>query len=329
MAAHVCHIALMPTVLAIAALPHLISAATIPANLLERVMSEPLAEGRDEVIYLICTHPRVSLGQNVDVRGWRNVYRAEGAIGGPFTYDMETPWARVRFPKGVRPSALGWAVIDPLLETIEGLLPDASFDPDKDPEGVDGRHRQELLPWIFDRHLETAHDIEVDRGEVQGGQIDFRLAYIGKAGRAALRRASGPHHKLPRILQRTLLYHPHQLVYVLPCDIRAATYQSDDPRPSVPMLLLVDAVKQIGIPRSVLISAAEEALIAAVGAPENERSTRVRRFPHSDAGERLAGMGIDEMMLGFFGMPESVTLRGDERSIDRRSQAIRFGLGNP
>ena len=44
------------------------------------------------------------------------------------------------------------------------------------------------------------------------------------------------------------------------------------------MLRLADAVAQIGVPRNVLISAAEEALIAVVGAPENERSTGLRRF---------------------------------------------------
>src|SRR4051794_19500939 len=107
------------TTLVIGLLPHLIPAGTFPAGMLERAMSEPLAEGRDEVIYLICTHRRLVVGQRVDERGFHAVYRAHGSLGGPFGYDFETPFARVRFPEGVRPSALGWAVLDPLLESVE------------------------------------------------------------------------------------------------------------------------------------------------------------------------------------------------------------------
>jgi hypothetical protein len=289
-------------------------------------MTEPLAAGRDEVIYLICTHPRVALGANVDDDGWRNVYCADGGIGGPFEYVVETPWARVRFPEGVRPSVLGWAVLDPMLETVEGLLRDPLWDPSRDPEGEDGRHRHELMPWIFDRHGEMARQLEVDRGEVQGGEINFRLEYIGKAGQEALRRASGPHHKMPLILGRTLLYDPHKLVYVLPCDIRAATYEPGPSAPLVEVLPLPEAVPQTGLSRDVLTAAAEEALIAAVGAPENRRNTRARRFPQSDAGEQLAAMGIEHMVLGFAGIPERVTIRGERESIGHESRGIEFQL---
>jgi hypothetical protein len=314
----------MAPTLVLSVWPHLISAATIAAGLLDRAMSEPLAHGRDEVLYLICTHPRVVVGQVVDRDGWSRVYRAEGPIGGPFTYDMEKPWARIRLPAGVRISALGWALLDPLLEDAEGLVPDASFDPSRDPEGVDGRHRQELLPWIFDRCFETSSDNEPCRGEVRDAKIEFRVEYIGKAGRDALRRASGPHHKMPLILQRTLLYSPDRLVYVLPCDIRAARYEPDLADTSVPVLPLDEAVQQTRVPRHVLISAAEEALIATLGAPYNERNTAVRRFPSSDAGSRLREMGFAEMILGFFGLPERVTVRGQLASVSRSSQAVRF-----
>jgi hypothetical protein len=173
-----------------------------------------------------------------------------------------------------------------LVESVEGLAPDSSFDPARDPEGEDGRHRNELLPWIFDRR-----ELDVDRGTVEGGQIDFRLEYIGKAGQEALRRASGPHHKMPLILARTLMYEPERLVYVLPCDIRAATYEPDPNLPTVSVPPLAEAVERTGLPRDLIIGAAEEALIAAVGARENRRNAGPRQFPRSDAGDRLCRNG--------------------------------------
>ena len=288
-------------------------------------MTEPLAEGRDEVIYLICTHGRVALGQRAD-DGRHNVYPARGGIGGPFSYDMDACWARVRFPEGVRPSALGWAVLDPLLESVEGLEPDGRFDPLLDPEGDAGRHRQELLPWIFDRHLELGDELEVDRGDVEGGEINFRLMYIGKAGQEALRRASGPHHKVPLILARTLAYHPHLLVYSLPCEIRAAVYDEPSDTPSIELLRLADTGLLATVPRELLISAAEEALIAAVGASENRRNTGARRFPRSDAGDRLAAIGVERVILGFTGIPPRTSIRGEHMTIDRASGAINFDL---
>ncbi len=310
--------------LIIGLLPHLIPASTVPAGLLERAMTEPLAEGRDEVIYLICTHPRVALGQERE-DGRHNVCSARGGIGGPFEYDTDSRWARVRFPASVRPSALGWAVLDPLLESVEGLVPDAEFDPSLDPEGDDGRHRQELLPWIFDRHLEAGRDLEVDRGDVEGGEIKFELVYIGKAGQDALRRASGPHHKVPLILAQTLVYDPHRLVYSLPCEIRAAIVsETQDPR--VDLLRLDDAALQAAVPRELLIAAAEEALIASVGAPHNRRNTGARRFPRSDAGDRLDAIGVERVLLGFTGIPRRTSIRGEHVTIDSGSKAITFDL---
>jgi hypothetical protein len=290
-------------------------------------MTEPLADGRDEVIYMICSHERIAFGQKVDEEGRHAVYAATGGLGGPFDYDMSSPWAHVRFPDEVGPSKLGWAVIDPLLESVEGLVPDTSFDPVTDPEGDVGRHRHELLPWIYDRHLELDKELEVDRGDVQGGEINFVLEYIGKAGNDALLRASGAHHKLSLILARTLAYDPARLVYTLPCNIHALRVESDQARAQIVELArLADAVDQTGIPRELLIAVAEEALIAAVGAWENHRNTRTRLFPQSDAGDRLAAAGIDRVAITFGGIPERMTITGRHRAISRDDNSLDFRL---
>lgn len=310
--------------LAIGLIPHLIPATTIPAGLISRAMTEPLAEGRDEVIYLICSHPRVALGQRVS-DGWREVYAADGGIGGPVCYADDRPWARVRFPEGVRPSALGWAVLDPHLEMVEGLVPDFSFDPSQDPEGVDGRHRQELLPWIYDRHLELGRELETFRGSVEGGDIAFRVEYIGRAGNDALLRATGPHHKMPLILSRMLTYDPHRLVYTLPCSINATVMDSDAGE-SVLVPPLVEAVAQTGLPRDLIIAAAEEVLIAGLGAPENRSNTAARRFPFSKTAEKLCDAGVDQVVVGFLTIPMRVTIRGEHRTFEQGDAAIRREL---
>jgi hypothetical protein len=113
-----------------------------------------------EVLYLVCSHPRIRLGRHLNSDGSRPVYRADGDIGG-FTWKLDEPWAHVSLPTGVEPSALGWAILDPLLESHEGLR-HARFDPERDPEGERGRHRAELLPWIFDRHARYGEDGGVD-----------------------------------------------------------------------------------------------------------------------------------------------------------------------
>lgn len=315
-----------PWTLVIALFPHLISAGTIPADLLDRAMQEPLAGGRDEVIYLICTHRRIALGGREDVAGWRNVYLAEGGIGAPFTYDLKTAWAYVRFPERVQPSALGWAVLDPKLEELEGLVPDASFDPARDPDGAAGRHRQELLGWVFDRHIELNDPSSVDRGEVLGGEILFRVEYIGKAQAGALWRAAGAHHKMPLILQRTLLYTPHRLVYVLPCDIRVARYDPANGDASVSMLPLSQGEVATALSRDTLIAAAEEALIAVLGAPENERNAARRTFPRSSAGDQLRVADVRELIIGFYGLPGRVALQGQRLRVTRQTKAIRLAL---
>lgn len=301
----------------------------MPAGLLERAMSEPLSVGRDEVLYLICSHARVAIGRELNENGHHSAYRAEGAIGGPFKYvQTKPPWATIRFPERVRPSGLGWAVLDPLGEELEGLLPNPSFDPLSDPEGVDGLHRHELLPWIFDRHLELGKSSDADRGTVEGGEIEFRLEYIGKAGEEALRRATGPHHKMPIILGRMLMYEPERLVYVLPCDIRAVRYGPETKDESFELLPLASAAESTGLSRELLISAAEEALIAGLGAPQNQRNTAARQFPSSDAGDQLAAKDIDEFFVGFAGIPERVSIEGTRNRVVNGSRGIKFDLAS-
>ena len=135
---------------------------------------------------------------------------------------------------------MSWAIVDKSSGAVDELDPGA-VDADSDPDGADGGYREELLPWILDRHLELGSPEAGQRGTVEGGAIEFRLEYVGKRGREALRRPAGAHHKLARILGRTLLYEPHRLVYVLPCDLYVAVYDPSqtqfvktDPRPGSP-----------------------------------------------------------------------------------------------
>lgn len=220
-------------------------------------------------------------------------------------------------------------MLDPLLETVEGLVPDPWFDPSRDPEGEDGRHRQELLPWIFDRHLEFGKKLKVDRGTVEGGEIDFQLEYIGQAGKEALQRATGPHHKIPLILSRTLLYEPDRLVYTLPCDIHAGTHEPKSTEPRFKLSVLAEAVAVTGLPRELLIDAAEEALIAAFVPHQNWRNTGARKFPRSDAGDRLVAQGIENMALVFGGIPKGMTIRTEEHSVDHAGRGLKFRLSPP
>ena len=68
---------MLPSQLAIAVLPHLIPAVTLPSGAIERALTEPLADDRDEVIYLVCSHPRVKLG-NASRDGYFPIYAASG-----------------------------------------------------------------------------------------------------------------------------------------------------------------------------------------------------------------------------------------------------------
>lgn len=87
---------------------------------------------------------------------------------------------------------------------------------------------------------------------------------------------------------------------------------------------LSTAEEQMGLPRTLLIAAAEEALIESLGTKYNERNTRGRRFPNSDAGERLFAAGIDEVILSFLPMPQRVSIEGLRGTVSRDSKSFRF-----
>jgi hypothetical protein len=310
--------------MAIAIVPHLIPASTIPSGLIEQALSQPLADGRDEVLYLVCSHPRVSVGlQQAD--GGYPLLLASGRPGGGITWASDAWWGRVDFPSYARPSAIPWAVIDEALDFAEHL-PDIPTDLSEDPDGADGRNRQELLPWIYDRHLERIDPPEMPRGQVEGAPIRLRIEYVGSSGRDALRRPAGAHHKVPTILGRMLLYEPHRLVYLLACEIRIASYDAADARGPIRALRLEEAVAAHGVDRALLISVAEDAAIAAAAAPYNKRNTAQRRFPNSAAGSRLASLGVRRLGLAFYGLPAQTRLSGTERFWASDSPALTFEL---
>lgn len=315
---------MLPNQLAIAVFPHLIPAATIPNGELERALTEPLAEQRDEVVYVICSHRRVVLGPAQPDGGYA-AWIASGHLTGAILWSDSHWWARVRLPKHARPSQVAWAVIDDSLESIEDLPP-IELDVENDPDGAAGQNRQELLAWVYDRHLEQLIEPEHDRGSVDGGRIELRIEYVGSSGSEALRRPAGAHHRVPSILGRMLLYEPHRLVYPLACEARFAFYDQADPERSHRALRLREAVDAFAVERRLLIAAAEDALIAASGAPYNIRNTGRRRFPASAAGEQLAALGVERVLLGMYGLPPRVRLVGQSGSWDFESQAVAWDL---
>jgi hypothetical protein len=313
-----------PNQLAVAIFPHLIPAATIPNGELERALTEPLAEQRDEVVYVICSHRRVVLGPAQPGGGYA-AWIASGHLAGAILWSDSHWWARVRFPEHARPSQVAWAVIDDSLELIEDLPP-IELDVENDPDGAAGRNRQELLAWVYDRHLELWKEPKQDRGSVDGGRIEFRIEYVGSSGSEALRRPAGAHHRVPSILGRMLLYEPHRLVYPLACEARFAFYDDADPERTHPAVRLRDAVEAFGLDRRLLIAIAEDALIAASGAPYNIRNTGRRRFPASAAGGQLASLGVERVRLGMYGLPPRVRLVGPSSSWDFESRAVAWEL---
>lgn len=310
--------------MAIAIVPHLIPASTIPNGMVERALSEPLAADRDEVLYLVCSHARVSVGlQQPD--GTFPLLIASGRPGGGIAWSGDSWWGRATFPPHVRPSAIPWAVLDDALDWAEDLPP-IEFDASEDPDGPLGQNRQELLPWIYDRQLERLQSGSVSRGHVDGAPIDLRIEYVGSSSQDALRRPAGAHHKVPTILGRMLLYEPHRLVYLLACDIRIAAYDASSSERHVKALRLRDAIDQHGVERPVLIAAAEDAMIAAAAAPYNKRNTGRRRFPNSAAATRLSRLGVRRVGLAVYGVPPRVRLRGAQRTWTTDSPALTFDL---
>jgi hypothetical protein len=313
----------LPSQMAIAVLPHLIPSLTIPNGDLERALNEPLAHGRDEVIYLVCSHPRLKLGER-EPDGSYPILLASGLPEGGIEWNTRCWWGRALLPAHARPSRIPWAVLDTALESEEGL-PRVDADFSKDPDGEDGHHRAELLPWVYDRHLELTEPPQVPRGQVDGGRIDLRVEYVGSSGQEALRRPAGAHHRLPTILGRMLLYEPHRLVYLMVCELRVALYDEAGPNP-VSAGRIADVVNRYAIERTLLITAAEDALIAAIAAPYNTRNTGRRRFPASAAGERLRELGVRRVMLGFYGLPDRVRLEGSQLTWTNQSGATVFDI---
>ena len=155
--------------LGVVVVPHLIPAGTLANHDIDRAMEEPLALGRDEVLYMICTHPRLrAVWPDSDIRDF-DVLIARHAGASGIGWDPE-PWAHVAVPEHVRPASVEWAISDSALETVEGLTRNPRAD-----DGA-GAHLQELLGWIFDRHLEDGQELDVNRGTVEGGRLHSRLS---------------------------------------------------------------------------------------------------------------------------------------------------------
>jgi hypothetical protein len=316
--------AVLASHMAIAVFPHLIPAVTIPNGDIERALSEPLAVGRDEVLYLICSHPRVAFGMPQPDATYP-VLIAGGRPGGGIAWTGESWWARVALPRHASPSKIPWAIIDTALDWAERLPPIVA-DFGEDPDGEAAQNRQELLPWIYDRHLELTRPATTPRGRVDGGVISLRIEYVGRSGQDALRRPAGAHHKVPTILGRMLLYEPHHLVYLMACEIRIAIYDPQSAQQEIEALRINQVVDCHDIDRALLIAAAEDALIAAVGAPYNKRNTGLRRFPRSSAGEHLARLGVQRLMLAFYGLPRRVQLIGSTQSWRIDTPAVVYDL---
>jgi hypothetical protein len=116
------------------------------------------------------------------------------------------------------------------------------------------------------------------------------------------------------------------LVYLLACEVRVALFDDAEEGDAIPALRMADVVRTHRVARPVLIAAAEDALIAATGAPFNKRNTARRRFPRSAAGEELGRLGVRRVMLAFWGLPQRVRLSGASAWWDRETRAIAYEI---
>jgi hypothetical protein len=153
---------------------------------------------------------------------------------------------------------------------------------------------------------------------VEGGQLSFAVEYIGKSDFEALRRATGPHHKLPQILNRTMVFTPHLLAYAFPCELRLATYSPDETG-TVEALQFGEALRAFGLPRETIVSAAEEMLIARLGGARNVRGTGTRAFPNSASARALVDLGFTQAGISFGGIPPHMRFCGKHELIDNES----------
>lgn len=263
-------------------------------------MNEPLAQGRDEVIYLICTHPRVK-ALKPESSGRIGVVRAKPSK--PFAADVcwETePFAWLNLPDEASASSIPWCLIDTNLESKDGL-DTSDFNTELDPEAGRGRHRQEILAWMFDRHLDPD---DTDRGSVDGGSLDFELIYVGMTTKEALARADGPHHMVSRILGQTLVFNPHLLVYVFPSTIHMGELGAKEAKS------LEQARSSFGLSRKLAIEVAEEMLISYFSPSRNKRNTVDRVFPNSSSADELRAKGVEKVGFSIDGLPSEFQFRG-------------------
>jgi hypothetical protein len=251
---------------------------------------------------------------------------AAGRPGGGIAWSSNSWWGQATFPSHARTSAIPWAVIDHSLEWEAEGIADIPAAFDDDPDGPEGRNRQELLPWVYDRHLERGNPHQAKRGTVAGAIINLRIEYVGSSGQDALRRPAGAHHKVPTILGRMLLYEPHRLVYLLACTVRIAGFDRAAEADGIVAQTLADFVSDHAVERGVLIAAAEDAMIASAAAPYNKRNTSRRRFPDSAAGRKLAALGVERVVVALHGLPEQVRLSGSSRYWTSETGVLAFQL---
>jgi hypothetical protein len=133
-----------------------------------------------------------------------------------------------------------------------------------------------------------------------------------------LRRATGPHHKLPQILNRTMVFTPHLLVYAFPCELRLAAYSPDETG-TMEALPFKEALRVFDLPRETIVSAAEEMLIARLGGARNVRSTGTGAFPNSASARALVELGFTQAGISIGGIPPHMRFCGKHEVIDNDS----------
>jgi hypothetical protein len=265
--------------LALALEPHFIPMVTFANGEVSLAMTEPLAAGRDEFVYLLCRHPRVRLGAGASSRP---VFRSCAGPGRTIGWESHE-WAKIDL------SALD---CEPSPLSPEFVV---------DAGAPRGTGEADLLGTIYEAHLRQRNP--GIGPAVSGGHMILDVRYVGSSGGPALARASGAHHAVPAALWENLFYTPHAGLNVLTCALQATT-ASDDDEGRLLEIVRRDA-PETAIPRDLLIQTAEQVLIAELSPEHNVRNTAGRRFPHTATAEALFALGIRHVHLFFF-LPPSV-----------------------